>query len=65
MTPGKTPFENVVGKGENAGNQGFVLFPQCFLPYQRQKSAFDLHLFYRLQMLSIWLHPKVCHFRKG
>ena len=26
-------FENIVGKGENAGNQHFLLFPQCFLPY--------------------------------
>ena len=23
--------ENIVGKGENAGYQHFVLFPQCFL----------------------------------
>ena len=23
--------ENTVGKGENAGNQHFLLFPQCFL----------------------------------
>ena len=22
--------ENFVGKGENAGNQHFLLFPQCF-----------------------------------
>ena len=22
--------ENLVGKGENAGNQHFLLFPQCF-----------------------------------
>ena len=27
-------FENVVGKEENAGNQNFLLFPQCFLPFQ-------------------------------
>ena len=26
--------KNTVGKGENAGNQHFLLFPQCFLPYQ-------------------------------
>ena len=25
-------FENIVGKGENADNQQFLLFPQCFLP---------------------------------
>ena len=27
----KKPFENIVGKGENAGNLHFLLFPQCFL----------------------------------
>ena len=27
--------ENIVGKGENAGYQHFLLFPQCF-----QKAAF-------------------------
>ena len=31
-TPRKKPFENIFGKGENAGNQHFLLFPQCFLP---------------------------------
>ena len=31
----KMPFENILGKGENAGNQHFLLFPQCFLPYQK------------------------------
>ena len=30
------PFENTVGKGENAGNQHFVLFPQCFLPFSKE-----------------------------
>ena len=24
------PFENMVGKGENAGNQHFLHFPHCF-----------------------------------
>ena len=23
-------LENIIGKGENAGNQHFLLFPQCF-----------------------------------
>ena len=35
----KKAFENIVGKGENAGNQHFLLFPQLFLPYQREKSC--------------------------
>ena len=32
---GKQPIENLVGKGENAGNAGnqhFLLFQPCFLP---------------------------------
>ena len=30
--PGNEPFENIVGKGEIARNEQFLLFPQCFLP---------------------------------
>ena len=47
-------------KGENAGNQQFLLFPQCFLPFSKQISVFESHLFYLLQMLSIWTGPKFC-----
>ena len=36
---GKT-YENIVGRGENAGNQHFLLFSQCFLSHQRQKIKF-------------------------
>ena len=32
----KNLFENIVGKGENAGNQHFLLCPRCFLPYQKE-----------------------------
>ena len=32
----RKPFENIVEKGENAGNQHFLLFPQCFLPVHSQ-----------------------------
>ena len=28
----KEAFENILGKGENAGNQHFLLFPKRFLP---------------------------------
>ena len=28
--PKKRASENIMGKGENAGNQHFLLFPQCF-----------------------------------
>ena len=30
------PFKNILGKGENAGNQHFLLLPNCFLPFQKK-----------------------------
>ena len=33
MTMKKKPFETIVGKGENDGNQQLLLLPQCFLPF--------------------------------
>ena len=64
--PKKEAFKkNIVGKGENAGNQHFLLFPQCFLFFQRQKSTFELHLFSRLQMVSVWSCPKFCRLVKS
>ena len=36
MTLKKITFENIVGKEENAGNQHFLLFPQCFYPSQKE-----------------------------
>ena len=54
-------FENIVGNGENAGYQHFLVFPQCFLPFQeKKKSIFQSHLFCRLQMFSIWTSLKFC-----
>ena len=53
MTLKKKPFKNIVGKGVNAGNQHFLLFPQCFLPFPKQISIFQSHSFCHLQMLSI------------
>ena len=47
----KKTFLNILGKGENAGNQHFLLFPQCFQPIPKRISAFNLHLFCCLQML--------------
>ena len=32
----KMPFENIIGKEENTGNQHFLLFPQCFPSYERR-----------------------------
>ena len=39
--PEEKPFQNIVGKGENAGNQHFSFFPQCFLSYERQIHYFN------------------------
>ena len=50
----KKAFENILGKGENAGNQHFLLFPKCFLPFPKQMLIFESHLLCHLQMLSIW-----------
>ena len=61
----KTALENTVGKGENAGNQHFLLLPQYFLLYQREISLFKQLLICRLQMLSIWSCLKICRFGKG
>ena len=47
-------------KGENAGNQHFLLFPQCFLSGQFHKSSFELHLRCCLQLLSNWTGLKFC-----
>ena len=47
----KNPLENIVGKGENAGNQHFLLFPQCFLSFPEQFSIIQSRLLCRLQML--------------
>ena len=41
----KKAFENIVGKGENAGNQHFPLFQECFLPVPRQISILS-HIYF-------------------
>ena len=41
----KRPIENILGKGENAGNQHFLLFQQCFLPAPEQILNFQSHLY--------------------
>ena len=47
----KYPFENIVEKGENAGNQHFLLFPQCFLPFPEKIYFFFSQIYFCLQML--------------
>ena len=52
------PFDNIVGKGENAGNQHFFLFPQFFLSNKRQISWFDQAFLFRLESFCIWKNKK-------
>ena len=52
-------FKNILGKGENAGNQHILLFPKCFLFVLKQISI--SHLFCRLLVLSFWTSLKFCH----
>ena len=47
----KRPFQNILGKGENADNQHFLLLPKCFLPFLKQNSNIDTHLLCRLYVL--------------
>ena len=61
----KKALKNTVGKGENAGNQVFLLFPQCFLLYQREKSSFWKRWICRLHVLPIWSHPRFCRLVKS
>ena len=52
MTLFKKAFENILEKGENAGNQHFLLFPKYFPPRQRQ-------------MFSFWWCQKFNHWLKN
>ena len=45
MTLKKKHFENIVGKGENAGNQLFLPFQLCFIAVPKKNFFFKLHLF--------------------
>ena len=38
----KLLVENIVGKGENASNQHFLLFPQCFFFFMGDKGGIVL-----------------------
>ena len=55
--PDEMPLQNIVGKEENAGDQYFFLFPQCFLLFQCQISLFQLYLNCHLEILSCWFIP--------
>ena len=47
-------FENTAEKGEIAGNEQFLLFPQCFLPFSKTFSCFHQISNGRLQTPSVW-----------
>ena len=65
MIPMEKNLENIVGKGENAGNQHFLLFPQCFLPLS--KTVFNF--LFKIILLSANFfnsdQPKISPFGKG
>ena len=42
----KKALKNTAGKEENAGSQHFLLFPQCFLLYQRGKIAIFSNVYF-------------------
>ena len=44
-------FENIVGKGEIAHNEQFLLFPQCFLLNRIIVSPF-IHIFYIIPLFA-------------
>ena len=50
----QTAFENIVGKGEIARNEQFLLFPQCFLLYQISVSPF-IHIFDIISLFAVEL----------
>ena len=43
ITTYKKPFENIVGKGENAGYQDFLLFSTMFSTIKKEVPTFHSH----------------------
>ena len=64
MIPGKKPFENIAGKGENAGNQHFLLFSQCFLHFPRSNFIFIISFILLSTNVWIWFSKKNCRLVK-
>ena len=60
-----TAFENIVGKGEIAHNEQFLLFPQCFLLGQIIVSPI-VHIFDIISLFAAELEePKIGMWGKG
>ena len=55
--PRRKSFENILRKGENAGNQHFLPFPRHF---QTCQGRFEQHRKSRLQIISVWTLLKFC-----
>ena len=56
--------ENLVDKGENAGYQYFLLFPQCFLLLQIQFPSFQQHFICPLEIFLLKTSLKILLFGK-
>ena len=63
----KKALENIVRKGENAGNQHFLLFPQFFLLCRREKSSFRQHVICHLHIAYAFnlVLSRILSFGKG
>ena len=57
MTLAGKPFENIVGKEANAGNQHFLLFPHVFYPFQNKFQFFNHTIKPLLETTSIKRPP--------
>ena len=59
----QTAFENIVGKGEIARNEQFLLFPQCFLLNQKTVAHLSMfltsYLYWLLNLKSLKLAYQV------
>ena len=64
ITLKKKALENTVGKGENAGNQYFLLFPQSFLLYQREILSFHQCFICCLQFFFNLVTSEICRLVK-
>ena len=54
-------FVNIVGKGENAVEQHFLLCLRCFPSYPMSKSPLMPLFIYCLQVLLIWSSFVICY----
>ena len=56
----KRPFQNIERKGENAGNQHFLLFPQCFPPFPIINFKIQSFLVCQVQIQYFEFGTKIC-----